>query len=43
MEYTREELFQQAGSEEAVEDYIITRFQKTMSINSISVEYQVKL
>ena len=30
MEYTREELFQQAGSEEAVEDYIITRFQKTM-------------
>ena len=30
MEYTREELLQQAGSEEAVEDYIITRFQKTM-------------
>ena len=29
MEYTREELLQQAGSEEAVEDYIITRFQKT--------------
>lgn len=29
MKYTREELLQQAGSEEAVEDYIITRFQKT--------------
>ncbi len=29
MGYTREELLQQAGSEEAVEDYIITRFQKT--------------
>ena len=29
MEYTREELLQQAGSEETVEDYIITRFQKT--------------
>lgn len=29
MECTREELLQQAGSEEAVEDYIITRFQKT--------------
>ena len=29
MEYTIEELLQQAGSEEAVEDYIITRFQKT--------------
>lgn len=30
MEYTREELLQQAGSEEAVENYIITRFQKSM-------------
>ena len=30
MEYTRQELFQQAGSEEAVENYIITRFQKSM-------------
>ena len=30
MEYTREELLQQAGSEETVENYIITRFQKTM-------------
>lgn len=30
MEYTREKLLQQAGSEEAVENYIITRFQKSM-------------
>ena len=30
MEYTREELLQQAGSEETVENYIITRFQKSM-------------
>lgn len=30
MEYTRKELLQQAGSEEAVENYIITRFQKSM-------------
>ena len=30
MEYTREELLQKAGSEEAVENYIITRFQKSM-------------
>lgn len=30
MGYTREELLQQAGSEEAVENYIITRFQKSM-------------
>lgn len=30
MEYTREEQLQQAGSEEAVENYIITRFQKSM-------------
>ena len=29
MEYTIEELLQHAGSEQAVEDYIITRFQKT--------------
>ena len=30
MEYTREEMLQQAGREEAVENYIITRFQKSM-------------